>query len=355
MKKFVISHLIFVIAIFCAQLAVNNANAAQIDKVTFQLDWLPGGDKAPLYVAIGKGFFTEQNIEVKISHGRGSSDSLTKLGVGIADVGYADLSSLLAAKAQEPLGVSAIMSVFSKAPHAFFSLKGSGIDSVEKVKGKRIATSAFSSSIVFLPLLLNINNVPENSIKMIKVDAGALGPMLATGNTDVIISWLTDTVKYQSQVATTGKKLHVMPWYDAGLEFYSTVIVGTDKFLKARPEVAKRFLLAFKKAIEFTWANPEESAAIVNQLVPEVDIKIALDTILNIHSLVYNDASTAHGLGMIDKQRLATSWSWVAKSQGFAIDALDPESVINRNIMQAVLPVNTQSAAITKVDDEDTY
>ncbi|WP_239024057.1 ABC transporter substrate-binding protein [Paraglaciecola marina] len=338
MQKPLFPRVILAVCFFCA-----SSQAARMDEVTFQLDWLPGGDKAPLYVAIGKGFFAEQNIKVKISHGKGSSDSLTKLGVGIADVGYADLSSLLAAKAQEPLAVSAIMSVFSKAPHAFFSLKGSGIESVTDVKGKRVATSAFSSSVVFLPLLLNLNSIPKDSIRIIKVDAGALGPMLATGNTDVIISWMTDTVKYQSQVAIVGKELHVMPWYDAGLEFYSTVIVGTDKFLKARPDVAKRFLVAFQKAIEFTWAYPKESAAIVHDLVPEVDTQIALDTIINIRSLVYNNASDAHGLGIINSERLATSWSYVAQSQGFELDAIDPEEAINRSFMKAISPVTTNS------------
>ncbi|MEO9944608.1 ABC transporter substrate-binding protein [Paraglaciecola sp.] len=350
MQKPLFPRVMLALCFFCA-----TSQAARMDEVTFQLDWLPGGDKAPLYVAIGKGFFAEQNIKVKISHGKGSSDSLTKLGVGIADVGYADLSSLLAAKAQEPLAVSAIMSVFSKAPHAFFSLKGSGIESVADVKGKRVATSAFSSSVVFLPLLLNLNSIPKDSIRIIKVDAGALGPMLATGNTDVIISWMTDTVKYQSQVATVGKELHVMPWYDAGLEFYSTVIVGTDKFLKARPDVAKRFLVAFQKAIEFTWASPEESAAIVHKLVPEVDTQIALDTIINIRSLVYNNASDAHGLGIINPERLATSWSYVAQSQGFKLDAIEPEEAINRSFMEAISPVatnNDEKTSVLKVESQ---
>ncbi|MEP0357288.1 ABC transporter substrate-binding protein [Paraglaciecola sp.] len=343
MKKVHFPRVILALCFFCA-----TSHGAKMDEVTFQLDWLPGGDKAPLYVAIGKGFFKEQNIKVKISHGKGSSDSLTKLGVGIADLGYADLSSLLAAKAREPLAVSAIMSVFSKAPHAFFSLKDSGIGSVADVKGKRVATSAFSSSVVFLPLLLNLNNIPEDSIRIMKVDAGALGPMLATGNTDVIISWMTDTVKYQSQVATVGKELHVMPWYDAGLEFYSTVIVGTDKFLNAKPDVAKRFLIAFQKAIEYTWAYPQESADIVHKLVPEVDTQIALDTIINIRSLVYNDASDAHGLGIINSQRLATSWSYVAQSQGFALDAIEPETAINRSFMDAMAPIGIHGEGTTE-------
>lgn len=340
MTKFDIRHVLMAIYI-----TLVSANTSAKDKITFQLDWLPGGDKAPVYVAIAKQYFAEQNIQVKISHGRGSTDALTKLAMGISDIGYADLSSLLAAKAQDTLKVSAVMSVFSRAPHAFFTLQNSGINSVSDVQGKRIATSAFTSSNVFLPLLLDINNVSQNSIRLIKADPGALGPMLATGNTDVVISWLTDTVKYRSQVNSVGKKLTVIPWYDAGLEFYATVLVSSDKFLNSNPDIARRFLLAFKKAIEYTWANPQEAADIVNKMVPEVDADVAYQTIKSIKSLVFNEASKAHGLGIIDQQRLATSWAWVAKSQKFKIESLNPETAVNRDIMQIIAPTSSAVAS----------
>ncbi|MCF2946981.1 ABC transporter substrate-binding protein [Paraglaciecola aquimarina] len=319
------------------------SSALAQDKVTFQLDWLPGGDKAPVYVAIDKGFFAKQNLEVKISHGRGSTDSLTKLAMGMSDIGYADLSSLLTAKAQSNIQVSAVMSVFNKAPHAFFTLEDSGVTKASDIKGKRIATSAFTSSNVFLPLLMELNQVPKNSIRFIKADPGALGPMLVTGNTDVVISWLTDSVKYQSQANNIGKKLTVLPWYDAGLEFYATVLIGNDKFLNNKPDIAKRFLIAYKKAIEFTWQHPQQAAEIVNKIVPEVDKKVALETITSIKGLVFNEVTKAHGLGAINKERLATSWSWVAKSQGFEHSKLDPETAINRSLLP---PVNTTSSLV---------
>ena len=56
------------------------------------------------------------------------------------------------------------------------------------VKGKKIATSPFTSANVFLPFLLQVNGVDESSIKLIKAEPGALNPMLITGNTDVVIS-----------------------------------------------------------------------------------------------------------------------------------------------------------------------
>lgn len=324
--------------LWLALLLASASPAAAVDKVTFQLDWLPGGDKAPLYVGLEQGFFSEQHLDVKISQGRGSTDALTKLATGISDIGYSDLSALLAASAQDTLGVSAVMSVFSEAPHAFFTLQDSGISTVGDVQGKSIATSAFTSSNVFLPLLLNINDIPQDSIRLIKADAGALGPMLVTGNVDVIISWLTDAVKYQAQARSVGKELVVLPWYDAGLEFYATTLVANDDFLRSRPEVAKRFLKAYAKAIAYTWEHPDKAAAAVHSIVPEVDIEVAADTIRSIRGLVYNEASAAHGVGVIDTQRMATSWAWVARSQGFSEDALDPEQVVNRDIMAVIAP-----------------
>lgn len=56
--------------------------ALAADKVTFQLDWLPGGDKSPVYLGVQKGFFEEENLEVTISVGRGSTDAITRIATG---------------------------------------------------------------------------------------------------------------------------------------------------------------------------------------------------------------------------------------------------------------------------------
>ena len=40
---------------------ITSASAMAADQVTFQLDWLPGGDKAPVYVGIQEGFFAEED------------------------------------------------------------------------------------------------------------------------------------------------------------------------------------------------------------------------------------------------------------------------------------------------------
>ncbi len=308
-------------------------NALALDQVTFQLDWLPGGDKAPVYVGIEKGFFKTEDIEVEVASGRGSSDAITKIATGNADMGLSDLVALLMSKQQNQVPVSAVYSVFSKAPHAFFVLADSNIKTVADVANKKIATSPYTSSNVFLPLLLKVNQIDESNIQLVKADPGALNPMLIRGNTDVVISWVTDSVKYQEQAKQVGKTLRVLPWYDAGLEFYSTSVIASDDFLKQHPDVVKRFTKAFQKAVIYTWQHPEESGEIVHKMVPEVEAKTATDTINSIKNLVHNAVSERDGLGAITPQRLATTWRWTASAQDIKIDSFNPETAIQRQFM----------------------
>ncbi|MFD1383168.1 ABC transporter substrate-binding protein [Rhodanobacter aciditrophus] len=319
------------VSLLATMMASSAAMAA--DKVTFQLDWLPGGDKAPVYVGIQQGFFAEQDLEVSIASGRGSTDALTKMATGQSDVGSSDIGALMAAKAQDGIPVVAVFPYFTQAPHAFFALKSSGIDSIEDLKGKKVATSPFTSSNAFLPLVLKENGLSEDDIQLVKTDPGALGPMMITGNTDAIIAWVTNTALFTTQAAEAGKEIVEMPWSSAGLSLYSSSLLASERFLSERPDVAKRFVKAFAKSLEFTYANPAQAGADIHAMVPEVDADIAAAQIESITNLVYNDVTEADGFGVFTPERIQQTWTYVSEANGLSEDALDPQTAVNMSFM----------------------
>lgn len=323
--------LVLSLSLLCA-----SGSSLAADKVTFQLDWIPGGDKAPVFVGVQQGFFAEEELDVTILGGKGSTDAITKVATGTADIGSADIVALLVAKANDNVPVKAIYSTFNKAPYAFYALDDSGIESVKDIAGKTIVTSPFTSANVFLPIMLKKNGIDENSVKVLKADPGALNPMLIIGQSDVMISWMTDRVKNTQQAEQAGKKLTVLPWYDAGLDFYSSSIIASDKFMSENPDVVKRFVKAYAKAVEYTWANPEESGVAVNKMVPEVDPVQATDTIKSIRSLVMNEVSKNDGVGVFTPARLSETWKWTAEAQGLELGKLDPETAVARQFFQEV-------------------
>lgn len=307
--------------------------AQAADPVTYQLDWLPGGDKAPIYVCIHEGFCADAGLEVTIEPGRGSSEAITKLATGTSDIGSAGIEALMAARATEDVPVTAVMNIFNTGPHAFYTTADSGITSITDVSGKAVATSPFTSSNVFLPLVLGENGMSEADITLTKADPGALGPMLMTGQADAIIAWLTDVSRYTGQAEEAGKELVVLPWSEAGLELYSATLVASDRFLAERPEVAKRFVAAFKQSMEFAQANPEKAAAAVAAVVPELSAEDVTGSWLDASKLAFNDVTETYGLGALDAERLAATWARVSEAQGLDPSSLDPESIVDRSFM----------------------
>ncbi|WP_342448924.1 ABC transporter substrate-binding protein [Mameliella alba] len=309
------------------------AFAHAADKVTFQMDWLPGGDKAAIFVCLERGFCEKAGLELSLETGRGSSESLTKLATGSSDIGNADIGALMAARVTEKLPVTAVMSYYNEGPHAFFTLKGNGIESFADVKGKDVVTSPFTSSNVYLPLVLHDNDLTMDDITLTKSDPGALNPMLVTGRTDAVISWITDVTRYSQQARDAGREMIVLPWADAGLVMYSGAIVASDKFLEERPDVARRFVGALLESVEYMRANPDDAAKAVTDAVPELDHATALGSLQDALGLIFNDVTERDGLGAFDPVRLKATWERVAAAQGMDLDALDPEDIVDRSFM----------------------
>lgn len=321
----------FMCSAFFAAATLTAASAA--DKVVFQLDWLPGGDKAPIFVCIHQGFCADAGLEVTIEQGRGSSEAVTKLATGVSDIGISGIGALMAAKANEDVPVTAVMSLYNMGPHAFYTIEGT-MESIEDVIGKTVATSPFTESNVYLPLVLSDMGFSEDDITLNKVDPGALGPMLMTGATDVIIAWLTDVTRYTNQATEAGKELAIFPWADAGLELYSASVVASDRFLSERPEVAARFLEAYKKSVEFARDNHEAAAESVMASVPELQAENVIGSLRDALVLIFNEGTDEFGLGAFEPTRLAATWERVAAAQGLDPSSVDPEALVDRSFLQ---------------------
>lgn len=226
------------------------------EKVTFLIDWLPAGDKAVPYLEVQKGVFAEEGLDVVIQSGRGSSDVVTKLATGAADMGTGGLAALLQARAQSPAPVKAILSIYTLQPDAIFTTEDSGIATLKDVAGKNIATATFSSSNVVWPLVLKANGIDPAKVDVLKADPGALAPMLATGKVAGTINWVTVAPAFVKTLGEIGKKLKVIQWSDYGFDGYGLSLLASEKILSERPETAKKFVRAYMKANAMAIADP---------------------------------------------------------------------------------------------------
>jgi NitT/TauT family transport system substrate-binding protein len=316
-----------------ALFALFSQTALAADKVRWLNDWLPAGDKAAIYLGVEQGLFAAEGIEVEIASARGGSDVVTKLATNSADFGSAGLASLLQAKAQGEVPVVAVAPIYNKQPDAFFTTEGSGINSFKDIVGKTVATPTFSASNVVWPLLLERNGIDPNSVKLLKLDPGALAPMLATGKVDATINWLTVAPGFVRALGEADKTLKTIPWSEYGFEGYGLSLVASQRFVQSHPEVAKKFVKAYQQAQKNAIADPAAAAAALKKMVAEVDEQQAEEQFAASVPLMQNEISAAEGPGF-DAKRLATTWEWVAKAQGIAVDSLDPASAVDTSLSE---------------------
>ena len=310
-----------------------NAPAVAAEKIVFMIDWLPAGDKAVPYLGVKEGLFAAEGLEVTIQSGRGSSDVVTKLGTGAADLGTGGLAALLQARAQTPVAVKALASIYTLQPDAIFTTEGSGISTLKDVAGKTVATATFSSSNVSWPLVLKANEIDPAKVDLLKADPGALAPMLAAGKVAATINWVTVAPAFAKPLAETGKKLKVIAWSDYGFDGYGLSVFASEKILTERPETVKKFMRAYMKATAAAIADPMAAAKALKAMVPEVDVEVARAQFAASIPLIVNSISKKDGEGAFEKALLAKTWKWTAEAQNMPLDKIDPETAVDRSFL----------------------
>jgi NitT/TauT family transport system substrate-binding protein len=126
----------------CAVLIAGTASAsprsAKLTKVTLQLKWVPQAQFAGYYAASLKGFYKAQGLDVTLKNGGPNIIPETVVASGQAQFGVDWLPSLLAARDANTSLVN-ISQVFARSGMTQLTWKSSGINSIAKMKGKKVA------------------------------------------------------------------------------------------------------------------------------------------------------------------------------------------------------------------------
>jgi NitT/TauT family transport system substrate-binding protein len=308
--------------------ALAAGQAQAVEKVIFQLGWLPGGDKAPAYIALHKGLFQKAGLDVEIRSGRGSADTMTKVATGAADLGEVGLGTIMLAKAQGDMPVVAVMPIFTKQPDVLLVDKAGPIKTLKDVEGRKIATSPFSSSNVYWPIVLSANGLDAGKVTLIKADPAALTGLLATGQVAGVINWVTASASTSDAFKSQGKAMGSLSWSDYGFDGYGQSIVASEKLLKEHPDTVKAFLEAYREGEKIMREDPDEAVAAIQAKAPELDAALIKGDGAAAISLIFNDTSAKDGLGVYEPSLVATTWKWVAKSQGLPESQLDPQKSV---------------------------
>lgn len=226
------------------------------DKTGLMLDWYPNPDHVPFYVALEKGFFKAEGLDVDIMAPADPSDPLKLVAAGKMDFAVSYQPSVHIARS-EKLPVVSIGALVQHPLSSIMYLKSSGFKSPADFKGKKIGYSVEPLYRVLLEAVAEKAGLKKTDYEAIRVGFN-LSPQLLAGQVDAVIGAFRN---YEAvQVELEGESVGVFPLEENGVpDFYELVLITNEKTVKSDSAKVKAFIRAVSKGIEYTLAHPEEA------------------------------------------------------------------------------------------------
>ncbi len=276
-------------------------SVASAEDVAFRLNFKPAAPHVVYYLGKERGWFQEAGINLQITPGTGSTDSVKLSAAGQFDLAEAAASSLIVGRAQD-IPVTAVAMIYQQSPTMLMTLESSGIKTLKDLLGKRIGVRYQGAVYPEYVALLKKNGIDRSQLKEIQIGIGETP--LFVGQVDALSNYVQEAPRFEKQF---GKKLNIIRFTDYGVNFYATAIIAAESTIQKKPELIKKFVSTVARTWKYVETHQQEAVDALVKAVPELTDKEALLTELKIFMpLMHNDATDKNGWGYMVKDRWQT-------------------------------------------------
>src|SRR5262245_5789862 len=292
--------------------------SAQTD-VKFALDWKFEGPSAPYFVAIDKGYYKAEGLNVTIDSGPGSVAGIARVAAGTYPLGFFDINSLAKFRDQNPdKPVKAVMMVYDQPPFSIVTLKKLGIAKHKQLEGKIMGAPAPDGASAQWKSFVKENGIAADKVTINNVGFPVREPMLAAGEVNAITGFSFSSYFNLLQKGVKAEDIVVMLMSDYGLVLYGNAIMVNPDFAKENPKVVQGFVKATIKGVIDTAKDPEAAIKSVMKRNDTGDEKTELERLkMALKDNMITSWVRANGVGGVDMKRLDASIEQIAVTYDF--------------------------------------
>ena len=263
MKKNFLIILVFLFLAACQRQSTvtPTAPADNLIPVKLPVGYIPNIQFAPLYVAIDRGFFQEQGLEVSLDYSN-EIDSVSLVGAGELPFTIASGEQVLLGR-RGGLPLVYAMAWYQDYPVGVVSLKDKGITSPADLKGKRVGIPMLSgASYIGFNALLSSAGLTEKDVSLDTIGFTQL-ESLVTGRDDAVVVYAANE---PVQLEARGYDINLLRTADYN-NLVGNGLVTSEDLLRKDPELVRKMIAATLQGLEYTINNPDEAYTISRKYV----------------------------------------------------------------------------------------
>lgn len=242
-----------------------------LKKVTVILDYVPNTNHTGMYVALDKGYYEEEGLDVEIIEPTdGATATLVAQQKGTFGISYQE-DVTIALTAQDPLPIKAVATVIQHNTSGFVSLADSGIESPADFEGKTYAGWGGPGESAVLEACMTRAGKDFSKLNMVISDGSGFEALGKSCD----LMWFFEG--WDCVIADrNGQALNYMELrqLDERLDYYTPIIITSDAVIESDPEMVSAFLRATAKGYEYTIADPDSAAQILASHAPDYDVEM---------------------------------------------------------------------------------
>lgn len=242
------------------QASNKESGSQKVQKVTLMLDWYPNAVHSLLYVAKEKGYFKEQGLDVDLKMPADTNDPLKLVAANKVDMAISYQPEVLVARG-ENIPVKSFAALVRHPLNQLMVPENGPVKSPKDLEGKTIGYPSIPLDEAIVQTMVKSDGGDPKKIKMVDVGWDLI-PAMATKKTDALIGGYINHEKLLLE--KEGHPMLALNPKEYGVpDYYELVLVGSDKELKAKPEVFKKFMAAITKGQEYVKKNPQDGLSIL--------------------------------------------------------------------------------------------
>ncbi|WP_213736137.1 ABC transporter substrate-binding protein [Bradyrhizobium sp. dw_411] len=307
--------LALIIAAVLAIISAPQAASAQT-KIRFTLDWIPGATHSAFFVALQKGYYKAEGLDVSIDRGKGSAEVVRQLASDTYDMGFPDINVVLDFNSKNPgQAFPVLMSGYEQAPAAIIVLKSSGITDPKQLNGKKLGSAANDATFKLFPVFAGQTGIDVSSMQIQNIEPSLREVLLVQGKVDAIPGQIFNSLLELQAKGVKESDIGYFMYKDYGLQLYGNSVAASPRFLKEKPEAVKGFLRATVKGLQDVARDPELGVKAALAFEPLLNADIERERLrVAMNCCILTENVKKSGYGDMDAERLGKMIAVISKA-----------------------------------------